>query len=609
MISFLAILFLIQFPASFSLKDDFVKAEAHQGFLLRDLLEYPKYVIEYVKEPIEESQVPRYIKEIENGYIYSKNNLKESDSKSETTQKDLKKLDSNVSEEKGHISYEATIFRTEIAPFYKYICSIPYINDDFFSQATTHPKLNLSESEKEKTILLALKALKKLENSCLDLSNGWWEYSYCHEQKIRQFHKSLPSESEEHKKIHDLEFYLGRYSKRLDVNPPRTSRNTESTSDDESIDYHTKYTKKELFELRKTSLQKSDRRYYLSQIWSGGTVCDISKQPRKVEVQFHCGPGTVSRINMASETAICHYLLVIQVPELCKIDVFFDPLESHNLPIACRNILSPKEYEDYKKKLEPIKENTNPESFRNSDSDSKQTLIEKDEKLKDSKKNKVGKLGSIGHIGNEEANLDNIKKPKISELDQIPDSLQKILESYNKKIFFEIPQNPNDKESENKDNKETKKLGNKDGFGAVLSNEDSQALLKVLVDSLFIENEEAGSQNNKDDIQNKKKEKYPDSKDTDKDSIHKHSKKHETPENDQEINLSADKIKGDALKLINQFLEKYNSEVLKLENKDKESDEPKSKLKVGPTNNDQKEEKNIDTKEEAEHKKQDKDEL
>jgi hypothetical protein len=42
---------------------------------------------------------------------------------------------------------------------------------------------------------------------------------------------------------------------------------------------------------------------YLVQKWSGGTICDMTGRPRRIEVQFHCRMGGVDEIASIREIA------------------------------------------------------------------------------------------------------------------------------------------------------------------------------------------------------------------------------------------------------------------------------------------------------------------
>ncbi|KAI7833931.1 hypothetical protein BX661DRAFT_169034 [Kickxella alabastrina] len=54
-----------------------------------------------------------------------------------------------------------------------------------------------------------------------------------------------------------------------------------------------------------TKVIRIGRKRFLTQVWGGGTLCDITGKPRQVEVQFHCDPNGPERISLADEVAVC----------------------------------------------------------------------------------------------------------------------------------------------------------------------------------------------------------------------------------------------------------------------------------------------------------------
>ncbi len=89
----------------------------------------------------------------------------------------------------------------------------------------------------------------------------------------------------------------------------------------------------------KTELQiKGDTRY-LVQKMEGGTICDLTGKPRRVEVQFHCNPHVTDRIGYIKEITTCAYLMVVYTPRLCSDVAFQPPKENKANPITCRVVV------------------------------------------------------------------------------------------------------------------------------------------------------------------------------------------------------------------------------------------------------------------------------
>ena len=86
---------------------------------------------------------------------------------------------------------------------------------------------------------------------------------------------------------------------------------------------------------------------YLSQKLSGGTTCDLTGAPRRVEVQFHCFPQSADRIGWIKEVSTCSYLMVIYTPRLCDDVAFLPPREEKAEAIVCREVVRAEEVKEW----------------------------------------------------------------------------------------------------------------------------------------------------------------------------------------------------------------------------------------------------------------------
>ncbi|PWN51315.1 hypothetical protein IE53DRAFT_368169 [Violaceomyces palustris] len=91
------------------------------------------------------------------------------------------------------------------------------------------------------------------------------------------------------------------------------------------------------WEIRSRLSENTQR--YISQTWSDGTICDISNEPRSVEVQFHCSKRAGDRIAMIKETTTCNYVLVIETSRLCQEPAFASGREEKVHEITCHDIV------------------------------------------------------------------------------------------------------------------------------------------------------------------------------------------------------------------------------------------------------------------------------
>jgi len=213
-----------------------------------------------------------------------------------------------------------------------HLCTIPYVTPPTVEN-TTVPEV--SQDEKQKELVRAsnngVELLKGLQEHCLYYQAGWWVYSFCYNQGVKQFHplphgRGVPTfPPAEDKSVHS--FMLGRVE--TPAEPPS------STSNEHSL-------------IPPTELQTQGETNYLVQKLAGGTVCDLTGQHRRIEVQFHCNPANQDRINMIKETASCVYLMVIHTPRLCNDVAFLPPqIDKPNI-ITCQEIVDTHEIEAWK---------------------------------------------------------------------------------------------------------------------------------------------------------------------------------------------------------------------------------------------------------------------
>jgi protein OS-9 len=142
----------------------------------------------------------------------------------------------------------------------RYLCSIPEVK--------LPPPLNATEKERskieeEKELARATtrgwELLSDLDGKCLYFVSGWWSYSFCHNREVRQFHQLPPQQNNQWPPTEDpsiQSFILGQVSRdgTQDVNEG-------------------------------TELQGTGELRYLVQKLGGGTICDLTRKERKIEVQ------------------------------------------------------------------------------------------------------------------------------------------------------------------------------------------------------------------------------------------------------------------------------------------------------------------------------------
>ncbi|KAF1937175.1 hypothetical protein EJ02DRAFT_438049 [Clathrospora elynae] len=246
-------------------------------------------------------------------------------------------------------TYEAVVFQGQ-----RYLCSIPVIPEEIPQNSTTSAEEAKAEEEKElmRATDRGWELLEGMRGNCVYYLSGWWSYSFCYKDEVRQFHQLPPSRGVpiyppvEDTSVHS--FVLGRFPKEeksKKAEPRKTlgsEKGTKKTFDDEG---NTKDDEEKGLEVPRLETKGSNR--YMVQRLSDGTTCDLTGKPRKVDVQFHCNPQSADRIAMIKETSTCSYLMIVDTPRLCHDVAFLPPQENLAHPITCQPVIQDSEVDSW----------------------------------------------------------------------------------------------------------------------------------------------------------------------------------------------------------------------------------------------------------------------
>ncbi|KAG0614315.1 hypothetical protein M758_6G167400 [Ceratodon purpureus] len=178
----------------------------------------------------------------------------------------------------------------------KFQCNIPapvstkVVNKDEVQQNGTSTSLVADEWSSRKTPEDLLDVLK---DRCFRRYEGWWIYELCYKGHLRQFHL--------HDKKIVQEFVLGTYDAEATAVLHSNSPNVSLQKDPRS--------------------QNAAQRYH-AHVYTNGTICDLTNQPRETEVRFVCSETGRALINSIKEAPTCKYTLVFHAPMLCKHPAF-----------------------------------------------------------------------------------------------------------------------------------------------------------------------------------------------------------------------------------------------------------------------------------------------
>ncbi|BFI34276.1 protein OS-9 [Marchantia polymorpha subsp. ruderalis] len=142
--------------------------------------------------------------------------------------------------------------------------------------------------------------LLALKDKCSRRLEGWWRYELCYKEDIRQFHVDTTGK----KDVVTQEFTLGKY--------------------DEEATAALHRDKNDAF-LQKDPRSQSAAQRYHAHLYTNGTRCDLTNEPRQTEVRFVCStePGKAF-INSIKEAPSCKYTVIFHVPMLCDHPLFHE---------------------------------------------------------------------------------------------------------------------------------------------------------------------------------------------------------------------------------------------------------------------------------------------
>lgn len=244
----------------------------------------------------------------------------------------------------------------------RYLCSIPTIPDEVPQSNSTNAEEAKAEEEKElvRATDRGWELLEGMRGNCIYYLSGWWSYSFCYKDEVKQFHQLPPSRGVpiyppvEDTSVHS--FVLGRFSKddkRKKTDARKTLGNEKGSKDAFDDEGNTPDEEEKALKIPRLESKGSSR--YMVQRLTDGTECDLTGEPRKIDVQvssafplreallikpqFHCNPQSADRIAMIKETTICSYLMVIDTPRLCHDVAFLPPQKNLAHPITCQAVI------------------------------------------------------------------------------------------------------------------------------------------------------------------------------------------------------------------------------------------------------------------------------
>ncbi|CAL4065749.1 unnamed protein product, partial [Meganyctiphanes norvegica] len=183
----------------------------------------------------------------------------------------------------------------------EYVCTLPHVvTMDYQSKKDD----NIFDQLVDISVLL-----KPMETApCLIKTVDWWTYEFCYSSVIKQYHL-------EDNKASGPILILGKFESEYNW------KNSSET---------------------KNRLQRFHSQFYVN-----GTKCDLTAEPRRTEVRFHCEDGVGDYIQRVDEPESCRYIVTVATTRVCHHPYL--RMQGSNSPnsITCSPALTQEQFDKY----------------------------------------------------------------------------------------------------------------------------------------------------------------------------------------------------------------------------------------------------------------------
>lgn len=193
----------------------------------------------------------------------------------------------------------------------RFLCSIPVFPEDVPQNSTLSPEEAKAQEEKELVRASGRggELLDGMKGDCIYYLSGWWSYSFCYKDHVKQFHQLPPGRGGApiYPPVEDPavnSFILGSFSEKDKEDKRGKERKTlgnEQESRHLDDEGNARQGKAEPESKPETGLDlprletKGSSRYMVQRM-AGGTECDLTGRERKIEVQV----GKLHRMPLVS---------------------------------------------------------------------------------------------------------------------------------------------------------------------------------------------------------------------------------------------------------------------------------------------------------------------
>lgn len=256
---------------------------SRQSFSVQDdLLAFPQYEVRFIDEWTHESEVESRL--ASSGKPKTQGQTDDAAKMEAEMEQYQRPLEASEHAEHDGGKNDAVEYEHMVLEGQRWLCRIPKVKrlEDSIGVNET-----LTRAEEERELARAnergWELLSGMQGNCVFFISGWWSYSFCYNQGVRQFHQMTPSRGVPvYPPMEDPSvpgFVLGSYSKLLENDAAGKERDWDGDSAlDMSEGAKRKHSK------HGELVQRGESRYLVQKL-GGGTICDLTGKERKIEVQ------------------------------------------------------------------------------------------------------------------------------------------------------------------------------------------------------------------------------------------------------------------------------------------------------------------------------------
>ncbi|TLD25976.1 hypothetical protein E2P81_ATG09633 [Venturia nashicola] len=315
-----------------------VLASQHQFSVFDDLLAYPQYEVLYSDSVVSEDYAETALSAVISRNSPQSTVVADPPATTDTSLHRPFEKHSHL-EPELHLDSDIATYENMVLNDQRYLCSIPRVPDEDTHKNETKPNPDEEEKELARATTRGWELLQEMEGSCLYFFGGWWSYSFCYGDGVRQFHQLPPGKNVPvYPPVEDqgvTAYTLGKFD-------GRKSDGTQKTLGGEAMlgkDSASGDSGREIRERGLARLEAKGEMRYLVQKLKGGTICDLTGKERRIEIQASTCAQAIDRLLSNSYPTICQYLMVISTPRLCNDVAFQPPKASKPHAIACTPVL------------------------------------------------------------------------------------------------------------------------------------------------------------------------------------------------------------------------------------------------------------------------------